>query len=91
MCLYPNDADFEGPSSRYDTYVELKTADGVILRRGTTNTDNGITKGYTICQKGTETYGQPTGFGHMSVTTNIPSDPAVIAEVDAMIMSLKKR
>jgi hypothetical protein len=91
MCLYPNDADFEGPSSRYDTYVELKTADGVILRRGTTNTDNGITKGYTICQKGTETYGQPTGFGHMSVTTNIPSDPTVIAEVDAMIMSLKKR
>ncbi len=91
MCLYPDDADFEGPSSRYDSYIELQTADGVMLRRGTTNTNNGATKGYTICQKGTETYGQPTGFGHMSLTTGLPVDPTVIAEVDAMIASLKKR
>lgn len=91
MCLYPDDADFEGPSSRYDSYVELQTADGVMLRRGTTNTNNGTTKGYTVCQKGTETYGQPTGFGHMSLTTGLPVDPTVIAEVDAMIASLKKR
>lgn len=90
MCLYTGDADFEGPSSRYDTYVDIKTADGVTLRRGTTNANNGTTKAYTMCQKGTESFGQPTGFGHMSFTTSLTPDPALLAEVDAMIASLKK-
>lgn len=91
MCLYTGDADFEGPSSRYDSYVDITTADGITLRRGTTNSNNGVTKGYTMCQKGTESFGQPTGYGHMSLTTSLTPDPAILAEVDAMIASLKKQ
>jgi len=90
MCLYPTDEDFAGPSSRYDTYVDITTVDGLTLRRGTTNGDNGTTKGYTMCQKGTESFGQPTGFGHMSLTTSLPPDPVLLLEVDAMLASLKK-
>ncbi|MCL4199858.1 hypothetical protein KJZ67_00775 [Patescibacteria group bacterium] len=90
MCLYAGDADFEGPSSTYDSFVTITTADNIVLRRGTTNTNNGATKGYTMCQKGSESYGQPTVFGHMSLTTALNPDPALLAEVDAMIASLKK-
>ncbi len=91
MCLYPLDADFEGPSSRYDTYVDITTQDNIILRRGTTNANSGTTKGYTMCQKGTENFGQPTVFGHMSLTTALNPDNMVLSEVDAMLASLKKQ
>jgi hypothetical protein len=90
MCLYPGDADFEGPSSRYETYLDMTTQDGVILRRGGSIAANGPTRGYTFCQKGAENYGQPTGFGHTSYTTPINPDPAVLLEMDLMIKSLKK-
>lgn len=90
MCLYPGDADFEGPSSRYDAYVPITTADGIILRRGSTNTNNGTTKGFTMCQKGSESYGQPTVFGHMSLTTALNPDDKLLSEVDEMIATLKK-
>ena len=93
MCLYAGDADFEGPSSHYDSYVAITTADGIVLRRGSTNetsTDYISKKGFTMCQKGSDNYGQPTVFGHMSLTTSSNPDPALLAEVDAMIASLKK-
>lgn len=91
MCLYPNDPDFEGPSSQYDTFVDIKTNDNITLRRSSTNSNNGVTKGYTMCQKGTENFGQPTGYGHMSLVTSLTPDPALLTEVDAMIASLKKQ
>lgn len=90
MCLYPGDAAFEGPSSSYDSFVAITTADTIALRRGTTAGGNGTTKTYTMCQKGADAYGQPTVFGHMSLTTALNADPAVIVEADAMISSLKK-
>lgn len=90
MCLYPGDAVFEGPSSSYDSFVALKTTDGIQLRRGITTGSNGTTKTYTMCQKNTDAYGQPTVFGHMSLTTAVNADAAVISEADAMIASLKK-
>lgn len=91
MCMYPGDPAFEGPSSSYDTFVDLTTADGTKLRRGTTNVNNGQTKGFTMCQKNSEgSFGQPTGYGHMSLTTALNPDAALLAEVDAMISSLKK-
>lgn len=90
LCLYPADADFEGPSSRYDSFVEITTADNIVLRRSSTTATTGATKGYTMCQKGTENYGQPTGFGHMSLTTALNPGAALLAEVDGMIASLKK-
>ncbi|MEK7533406.1 MAG: hypothetical protein AAB542_03155 [Patescibacteria group bacterium] len=93
MCLYTGDADFEGPSSRYDSFVAITTADGIVLRRGSTNetsADYISKKGFTMCQKGSESYGQPTVFGHMSLTTAINPDAALLSEVDAIISSLKK-
>lgn len=87
MCLYPGDADFEGPSSRYDTYVDVTTTDGIVLRRGSTGVSP---KGFSVCQKGTENFGQPTIFGHMSFTSTSPLDATTTAEVDAMLASLKK-
>ena len=87
LCLYPSDPDFEGPSSRYDMYVTITTSDGIILRRGNTK---GSTGGYTMCQKGSENYGQPTVFGHMNLTTTLGSEDALLTEADAMIASLKK-
>lgn len=90
ICLYPGDADFEGPSSRYDTFVDLTTKDGIGLRRGGTTAASGTKRGFTVCQKGTENYGQPTGFGHTSYTTPAAPDEATLKEMDAMISSLKK-
>lgn len=90
MCMYPGDPAFEGPSSSYDSFTVITTADNIQLRRGTTDTNNGTTKGYTMCQKGTDSFGQPTVFGHMSLTTALNPDAALLTEVDAMISSLKK-
>lgn len=84
MCLYPGDAPFEGPSSSYTAFVQLTTTDGIVLRRG------GSGSGFTVCQKGAENYGQPTGFGHMSYTTPVAPDEAMLKQMDDMIKSLKK-
>ncbi len=90
LCLYPGDADFEGPSSRYETFVDMTTKDGIVLRRGGSLAASGTTRGFTLCQKGTENYGQPTGFGHTSFTTPATPDPTKLGEMDTMIKSLKK-
>lgn len=90
LCLYPGDPDFEGPSSRYDLFVSLTTKDGIMMRRGTTNAVNGNKRGFTVCQKSTDSYGQPTVFGHMSYTTPIVVDEATLAEMDEMVKSLQK-
>lgn len=90
MCLYPGDGDFEGPSSRYDTYVAFTTADGVTLRRGGTSAASGTKRGFTVCQKSGNSYGQPTVFGHVSYTTPLAPDEAMLKVMDEMIRGLKK-
>jgi len=86
MCLYPGDPDFEGPSSRFTTFVPITTKDGTILRRGSTTGG-----GFTLCQQGTENYGQPTSYGHISYKTPVPADDAILKEMDGLIASLKKQ
>lgn len=86
MCLYPGDADVEGPSSRYTTFVDLTTATGQKLRRGGTGSG-----GFTVCEKqGTNPWGQPTGFGHISI--GVPTSPsaAMLSEIDLILSSFKK-
>lgn len=90
LCLYPEDANFEGPSSRYDSFTELMTADGIVLRRSSTTANSGATMGFTFCQKGPDSFGQPTVFGHMSLTTPINPDGALLKEADTIVASLKK-
>jgi len=87
-CLYPGDPDVEGPSSRFTSFVELTTQTGDKLRRGEVSGSTG----FTVCEKqGTNGYGQPTSFGHISI--QVPAGgatPAMILEIDSILSSLKK-
>ncbi len=92
ICLYPGDADMEGPSSRFDTFVAITNAGGAVFRRSGTTATSSTKRGFTVCQK-SETYGnfqQPTNFGHTSYTTPLTPDDAMLKEMDTMIASLKK-
>lgn len=87
LCLYDNDPDFEGPSSRFKTYKELTTQDARILRR---SGDLNATA-FTICQKGQDgSFQQPTNYGHISVKLPSTWDQKVLDEIDSIISSLKK-
>lgn len=87
VCLYAGDAEFEGPSSKYQTFVNLTTQDGKNLRRsGDLNGNN-----FTICQKSAEgSYQQPTNYGHISVKLPTNFNPEILTEIDSIISSLKK-
>jgi hypothetical protein len=87
LCLYPNDSDFEGPSSRFENFVSLSTQDNRLLRRsGSLNTNS-----FTVCQKSTDgSYQQPTSYGHISIKVPQNYDSLVIKEIDTILSSLKK-
>ncbi len=87
LCLYPGDADFEGPSSKFDVFVTLTTKDNRTMRRS--GDKNGTT--FTICQKAPDnSYQQPTNYGHISVKLGADFTPEILTEVDSIISSLKK-
>lgn len=90
MCLYPGDPDFEGPSSRFLNYIEFAGTDGKMYRRGTT-TDPTTTKNFTICEKGTDNYGQPISFGHTGYKVPNPHSQSMLEEMDMIVASLKKK
>lgn len=92
MCLYPTDADFEGPSSRYTNFVNLTTKDGTSLRRSGTDTAFKGKFGFTVCQKNNEGgYGQPTIFGHISYSLPENYDQKMLLEMDSIVTSLQKK
>lgn len=86
QCLYPGDPDAE-MATRYTTFTEITTQSGGKLRRSGT----GATA-FTICEKplGNTAYGLPTTFGHISVTTPASPTPAMMAEIDGILATLKK-
>jgi hypothetical protein len=87
ICLYPGDADFEGPNSKYETFKVLTTKDGKTLRRS--GNKNGTA--FTICQRSADdSYQQPTNYGHISVTLPAIWDYTVLNEIDEILSSLKK-
>ncbi|MFZ3301600.1 MAG: hypothetical protein WA152_02735 [Microgenomates group bacterium] len=87
LCLYPNDADFEGPSSKFEVYTTLTTKDNRMLRRS--GDKNGTA--FTACQKSVDgSFQQPTNYGHISVKLPSAWDQAGIDEVDSILSSLKK-
>jgi hypothetical protein len=92
MCLYPGDPAFEGPSSAYDTFVDLTLKDGTILRRSGTNAVGPSGKrGFTVCQKSIyDNYQQPTPYGHASYNTPATPDQTILTEMDAIIASFEK-
>lgn len=87
LCLYPGDAAFEGPSSKFEIFIPLTTKDGRILRRS--GDKNGTA--FTVCQKGQDgSFQQPTNYGHISIKLPTIWDQTGLDEVDAIISSLKK-
>lgn len=87
LCLYPNDAEFEGPSSKYEVFTSLTTKDGRILRRS--GDKNGTA--FTVCQKSTDnSYQQPTNYGHISIKMPVVWTQEVLTEIDSILSSLKK-
>lgn len=87
LCLYKGDADFEGPSSKFDYFVELTSKDGRVLRRS--GEKNGTA--FTVCQKSPDgSFQQPTNYGHISIKLPSAWDDEGLLEVDKIISSLKK-
>lgn len=87
LCLYPGDAHFEGPSSKFEIYTALNTKDNRILRRS--GDINGTA--FTICQKSADgSYQQPTNYGHISIKMTNNWTEEVLTEIDSIISSLKK-
>lgn len=87
LCLYPGDADFEGPVSKFELFTSLTTKDNRTLRRSGNKNENG----FTVCQKGQDGgYQQPTNYGHISITVPDNSTQEMLDEIDAIISSLKK-
>ncbi|MDP3917935.1 MAG: hypothetical protein Q8Q30_02045 [Candidatus Woesebacteria bacterium] len=87
LCLYPGDADFEGPSSRFEFFKDLTSEDNRTLRRSWNTND----LGFTVCQKGQDgSYIQPTNYGHISISVPDAQDNKVLEEIDSIISSLKK-
>lgn len=87
VCLYPGDADFEGPSSKFEVFKMLTTKDGRVMRRS--GDKNGTA--FTLCQKSADgSFQQPTNYGHISVKIPATWDYLVLDEIDAIISSLKK-
>lgn len=85
-CLFPGDADFEGPSSRYDQFVDLTTKAGNFFRR----VGNFATGKFSICEKTQYGWGSPASYGHISITTPAKPAPADITELDAILSSFER-
>jgi hypothetical protein len=86
MCLYPGDADVEGPSSRFTNFVEIMNPNGYLLRRGYAGPQGAI----GVCEKQKFGWEQPTSFGAISYL--VPDrNPQIIQTMDAMLASLKKK
>ncbi len=92
LCLYPGDADFEGPSSKFEKFVNLTTKDSRNLRRSqNAPTENTIGTSFTVCQKSADgSYQQPTNYGHISIKIPSAWDDDGLKTVDSIISSLKK-
>jgi len=89
VCLFPGDADIEGPSARYDAYKELTTQSGDLFRRSWTGTEL-TSSGFAICHKTQYGWGAPTLYGHIAFITPAAKTRAMIDELDAILSSLKK-
>jgi hypothetical protein len=92
LCLYPGDADFEGPSSKFEKFVNLTTKDSRNLRRSqNAPSENTIGTSFTVCQKSADgSYQQPTNYGHISIKLPSAWDDEGLKVVDSIISSLKK-
>lgn len=89
VCLFPGDADVEGPSSKYSAYKEITTQSGDLFRRTWTGEEM-ASKGYGVCYKSQYGWGVPTIYGHISYITPVSKTKAIVDEMDAILASIKK-
>lgn len=86
VCLYPGDADSEGPSARYTKYVELVNKSGDKFRRSTPESG----QGFALCQLSQYGWGAPTLYGAISLVLPTAPTPVMIDELDQALKSLTK-
>lgn len=89
VCLYPGDADIEGPSARYDAFKEITTQSADLFRRSWTG-DELTSSGFGICHKSQYGWGAPTLYGHIAFITPTGKTKAMLEEMDSILTSLKK-
>lgn len=87
ICLFPGDPDSEGPSGRYDTFVDLTTKAGNIFRRVGVK---GTTPGFGVCEKTQYGWNAPTSYGHISIAVPVNASLETLAEIDAILSSFEK-
>ncbi len=87
-CKYPGDTPAEMAQS-FTSFTEITNPNGFVFRRGA----NGTPGGFTVCQKNTTdgSFGFPTNFGNITITSPVPSSDTIMAEIDAILASLKKQ
>lgn len=87
-CLFPGDAPSE-MAQTFSKFVEIINPNGFIFRRGSTSDSD---TGWTLCEKSTNasSFGAPTQFGHISITTPVNPSAAVMSEIDSIFASIKK-
>lgn len=83
FCLFPEDAS-DVVGQRYKTAVGIPGINAQ-FRRATN--DN---KTFVICEKKGNGYAYPTSFGQITYSVPVPTDPAILNEMDAMVASLNR-
>ncbi len=86
VCLFPGDADVEGPSARFDSFKDIATKSGDELRRVASTGS-----GFGVCQKSQYGWGEPTSYGAISIS--VPSNPdlGMVSVVDNILSSITKK
>ena len=87
-CTYPGDPA-QQMAQNFASFVEITNTNGFVFRRG----PNGTPGGFTVCQKNASdgSFGFPTNFGNITITTPTPANNVTIAEVDAILASINKK
>lgn len=86
VCLFPGDADTEGPSSRYTQFVEITTKSGDQFRRSTPENS----QGFGICQHTQYGWGAPSLYGHIGLTIPSNSTEEMLKQIDKILASFEK-
>lgn len=86
-CLYPGDSPSE-MAQTYSKFVQISNPRGFVFRRGKSSD---MDTGWTVCQKSSEgSFGAPTIFGHINITTPVNPSDEIMAEIDSIFASIKK-
>ncbi len=92
FCLYPGDADFEGPSNRLTSFVQIVSDRGLNLRRSIVeNGESNNASYWTICSqsKESEKYTSVSGFGSSHYSTPLDPDEETLKIMDRIMGSIK--